>query len=41
MTIDWTLVALVLYLVGVVLFGVMVMMEKPYSEKDELGKGDE
>ena len=33
--IDWTLVTLVLYLVGVVLFGIIVLMEKPYSEDDE------
>ena len=35
MTIDWTLVAYVWFLVGVVLFGIMVMMEEPYNEKDE------
>ena len=35
MTLDWTLVALVLYLVGVVLFCIMVMVERPYTENGE------
>ena len=35
MTIDWTLVAMVLYLIGVVLFGIMVIVERPYTENGE------
>jgi len=37
MTIDWTLVAMVLYLLGIVVFGIMVLHDdrEPYTEGED------